>query len=218
MNKQSIRDKIDALFTDAQEGKFEDLRSFVNTIRANQTEADTRLRRAAVAFVSAWAVLFAIETGLVEEGQVASFKIAKIKQLMLAGPPLLGLLSYSLLSSSAASQYLLTIMSRCYKNLLPKAHELGLEYLLPSPNVVGVERYFKRSIMVPWLNTISSIWTRFLEILLVIGPIVGISHVSYMLWKSGLFTWILVIISILVGILFWIRGIFLIRSARELEE
>jgi hypothetical protein len=202
-----LQDRIDTAFHGAESsGQLQDLRVFLHALRENHVLADSSLRRPAVTFTISWFVFTAIGLGLVEEGQLATFKISKVKNLLVMGPPLLGFLSYKLLIVAAAFRHLMLASSRCYKRLLPELHSENLEYLLAPPGIIGIEQHLEHLAKSALLNKMTSLWIFLLGVVTVLVPLIAIIYVSHVLWHESGIGRPLSVASIFTGLIFWIRG------------
>ena len=135
-------------------------------------EAEKFARRDMGLLIIAWAVFYLVAAGLIEEGQIANFKIVKLKIILVAGPPIVGLF-YFLTLYQLAAHHLVLAIGRCYKHLLPSAYENDLEYLLPHPSFRSIEVYLEGQASSHRLRKLHSLWLRVLAYLTTLLPLTG---------------------------------------------
>ena len=205
---KKITEKIDELFTDIAPDRQEEIKSLLVNMHANLCDSGKSFHHSFVAFIVLWAVFYLIGNGLIQEAELFSLKVGKITTLTIAGPPILGGLFYSMLSSLAATEYLMSAISRVYKHVLPKVYSLDMEYLLAPPTFFNVERFLNGEATSKWLNSFTEGWIVGLAIVPLLGTIAALVHVSYLLWVNAPFSKYLMIASIFTGAVLWIRGLF----------
>lgn len=170
-----IYSEIDNVF-ECSEGKTEELREFVEVLRQNQSEAEKSFRRALILFFLAWGVVFFIGAGLVTEATLVSVKISIVKDILIVGPIVLGFISYSIASSAAMVGHLFCALSQSYKHILPEVYTQDLEYLLPPPTVITVERHYAYSSKNKFGKFLSEKFVSSLGLLIVLLTASGILH------------------------------------------
>jgi hypothetical protein len=218
MSKKTIQKKIDALFEHDVEAHKDEIKSFVETIQTNYSEAEQLFRRAFMSFLLFWTAFYAIGSGIISEGEIVSLKVSNIKTLLIAGPPVMSALYYFLSASGSAAMYFNGALSQIYKHILPKAYELNLEFMLAPPTIFSVELLLEGQSSYRWLNRIGYAWRFILLHLIFFGAIIPIGHVSYLMMASGTSSWYLRIFSLVIAIILWLRGLFLFITSLESTE
>ncbi len=188
----------------------------VEQLHQQYVESARSLRRFVLVFLLVWAAGYLISAGIVEEGSVASFKIDKVKHLLLGWPPMIGALGYLLAVSIAAEGLIARALSQCYRHLLPKASELELEYLLLTSTFFGVERFVDEP---RWgLRHFRKIWLLAIMFFLLFAPFFALGHVSYLLWLDGSWGCFASGMSVAAGLVFWLRGFTVMLAALRISK
>lgn len=206
MAQKTIEDKIDALFEARMDSGTDELKDYLEGLHCAHGQAEVSFRRVYATLLLAWAVSWLIGGGFIEEGQVASFKITNIRNLMPFCPPLVGPISCPCFAYLATIVYLMPAISRCYAHLLPNAEEFKLHCLLFPPTFRSIELVLRSESDVLWLNKLSEAWLIFLAICFVLLPLAAVIHVSYLMRSTGLFSTLWCILSVVVASVFWVRG------------
>lgn len=183
-------------------------RELIKHLHTNLCQADNAIHHAFISLLSLWAGFYLIGSGLIQEAGYLSLRVSRITTLIIAGPPILGGISYSLWTSMAASEYLMTAISHAYKHLYPKVYELDIEYLLAPPTFINVERALSQEASTRWLNWSTRAWIMVFTIIIALGSLGAIAHISYLLWLAAPFNLYILLISIVVGHVLWLRGVF----------
>ena len=130
MGEKTIVERVDDLYKGYPGDQPQQLDAFLSQIHTLYSDAAKRMRQHLLLILLLWGVGYLIGAGIVEEGQVAAFKVGKVESLLVAWPPLLGVISYLLSTAVMAEGTLQRVMSRAYKHVLPKVYEHDLQYLL----------------------------------------------------------------------------------------
>ncbi len=128
-----IENKIELLFSKHKEDKPDELRTFVGQIQEQARNADRSVRWHLFVFLLAWGLGYLIGSGIVVEGEIASFKIGDVRNLLIAWPPLMGGISYLILTSWTMSTLLISALSSAYEHYLPGAWRYKLDNIMVAP-------------------------------------------------------------------------------------
>ncbi len=206
MAKNTITERINELFQTDIVDKTNEIKFLLERIHTNLVEAEQQVRRAVILLWLFWAVFYAISSGIVEEGQIASFKVQNVKVLIISGPPIMGVLLYFLLSSLGASVFFRHALSYMYKNLLPKAVELDLHNLMAPPTTLSLEMYVDADSVDGFLGFINFGFSILLLAVFLFLSIAIVCHVFYLVWSTDIFSTSVRIYSLGVGLFFSLRG------------
>lgn len=217
MKPKTIEARIDALFASG-EGTLGRIPAFVDVLLRNQAEAEKFARRDMGLLILAWVVFYLISAGLIEEGQIANFKIVQLKAILVAGPPIVAALFYFFALHFRASSHLVLAIGRCYQYLLPSAYENDLEYLLPHPSFRSIESYLNGKTSSHRLGKLHSLWLRILSYLTTLLPLIALYHVATLMWMNSGLHWVVRAASIAVGFVFFVRGLLALLDFMGLEE
>lgn len=205
-DSEDIKARIDSFFDAVADKEADRVSSFVDKLFESYCKADQSAQRQTIGFMLAWAVLFAIDSGLVSEAQITSFKIENVRYLLIIGPPILGLLAYTLSAAWFASVNLGAATGRCYKHLLPEAHNLDLELLIGPPTALRVERTL-RSKEGKIHHAAGAIMFILTLTFCVLGMLAAIAHAALIVWNLGALPSIVRATSVGFGLVFWIRSV-----------
>jgi len=215
MDSLTIRQKIDALFTNQDRVSSEEIRALQAVIQENYRRAVEQTKKGTAAFIVSWVTFCAISIGVVSGGTFGSITIGQVKSLLLAAPILLGWLFYYTTLSLTAAGYLRAAMTQIFKYSFPEAHSLGLDRLLLTPTMFGTEYYMRQQSSLRWLNRVSSFWLISLRIGIVLGGALLFVHGTAAMWFDAPFNGSWLTLVTVVGSVCWIRGFLLLVTLIE---
>lgn len=159
-----------------------------------------------------------IGAGLIEEGQIAGFKMVQLKTMLVAGPPIVGALFYFLELYIQTAAHLVLAIGRCYKHLVPMAYANDLEYLLPHPSVRSIEQYLAGQTSSHKLGNLHSAWISVINQSATLLPLLALYHVATLMWTNSGLHWAVRATSIAVGVVFFFRGSLVILDFSGITE
>jgi hypothetical protein len=218
MSRPTLTAQIDACSATLSPESLDDWRIVVYKLQENHAEASKNSARYGGLLILAWATFYSVGIGIVTEGQVSSLKFPNPKMLLIAAPPLLGLLFYLWSSAMNSANLLALAFSESFKCILPEMYKRNLEYLLLSPSIWTVETVLEKEAEEAWINRFQDAWRDGLMIAAVIGSFAAVIHLSTVLWRVNVYHPASVTISVLVGLVLWLRGFVMARVANRMRN
>ena len=215
MTEKKIADRIDEIFQVHNEEKPEELRLFTSRLESNLAEASKLVLRRLAVLLILWVICLSIDAGIVEEGQVASFKIGTLQPILYVFPILLGGQYFLLLSSLALVWMNREAVNFAYKNMLPKVYELDVEYLLHHPNFITLSEFTGLNLPSGLAGKIAGKIAELSIFFVLFGGLAFLVHASWLVASSDLIPNLAKWISISVGGFFAIGAVLNLHIANE---
>ena len=216
MEKQTIEDRITRVL--GENPSRDDVVLLLERLHSTESECEKSVRRNLLYIVVLWAVAYAIAAGMVEEGQIASFKVEKVQALLIVFPPLLAAFMYALCVAISGAIFRLGAITQIYKKLLPKLVDENLVNILVPSTFATHERFLSRVVSSRFDKAISTYWTGVLTWFLLFGSLAAAIHVSYLLWVTSEWPWYIAVVSIGIGAIIWARALILMATLDDLVE
>jgi len=207
--------RVDEFFDTIQPNDSEWVKLLLEQLQTRRMECDRAAYRSCTMLIIIWLLSIAVGVGLVEEGTIASFKVAQVKILLVLSPVAIAFFSYTFATTYGRALNLSHVFTRSLKNILPSAYDLGLVSLLSPPTLLGIERSLAKQTESTTLKNINTVWYTIIFLLVVLGSLGALWHVCYLLWQAKVCASLFVVLSSIVGVLIWIRGLLvLVQSYR----
>ena len=204
---KSIAVRIGHVFEGASEKQQEELRWFLDALRANLVDASRALARTAFLLVFAWVCFFAMSVGLVQEVGVGGLKISQISTLLVAGPVIVGFLAYRIGVLLVAEDQLFEAISEVCRYIAPELHKQGLQDWVAPPTFFAIERAVISSEPKGWSGKLAMAFALTVGISFLVLPGIAFAHVVYLLFMYGDVALPLSIAATSIGIIFMVRGL-----------
>lgn len=207
-----INESVDRLFEDDDAVQREDRRNFLNQLHVNYSRALASRNRLMIGIGVVWFIGYAISGGLITEGEIVSFKVENLDRTLIFIGPLIGVMSYVLMSTINLMHLLKSAIIRSYKHLLPVAYELDLDLLTVEFDFTHGEVIFEDQTQK--LNTaLSNVLKVLLTLSVALVPLIAILQVGgAMALRNVPHATVGAAASSLIGVLFWLRGMSLILT------
>ena len=207
---------IDALIAAELPEHPDELRTFFEQIREKYDESIRATTKYFVLVQLAWVMTYAIATGKFGENS-SLWGIPLSPKMLMISPFLIGILTYLLLSSMAASVILWEVVSHGVRHTLPSAWQGGLDCLLAPPTFSSIERIFEPARP----SKFSYVWFALITLLIFFGAIVALGHTIFLVFSlrsevcslGSKVCLVITFCSALLGLIAWLRGLLLATKA-----
>lgn len=205
-----IIESVDRLFQGDEATQREDRRNFLNQLHVNYSRALASRNRLMIGIGVVWFIGYAISGGLITEGEIISFKVENLDRTLIFIGPIIGVMSYVLMSTINLMHLLKSAILRSYKHLLPVAYELDLDLLTVDFDFAHVETIFEDQAQK--LNTaLSNVVKVLLTLSSALVPLIAILQIgAAMAMRDTPHAALGAAASTLFGALFWLRGMSLV--------
>lgn len=202
---KQIADKFDEFLEVELRAHPEEVDRFFERVLANYDEAIKTATRFLLLMIAAWFVTYAIHMEWIT--QIEWLGITFNRQMTIASPFLIGLLSYQMQSALAGAVALWEAISRRLRYTLPTAWKHQLDDFLAPPTFSNVERMLEPEIAREKFSVCSRGWFIIVTITMFVGSIGGVIHAAALLIypsRAAHLAWITA--STAFGLLAWARG------------
>jgi hypothetical protein len=206
-----VANKIDALLAES-DVRPEQIDSFFELVQSNYAEA---IRTASFYFLwmlAAWLLTYAIATRVIDKIELLGIELNP--KMIVVSPFLIGLLTYGLLSALAGAVVLWEAVSRRVFKMSPTAWHASLDDLLAPPTFSNVERMLEPG-RKNWVQLgLSRGWFVLVTLMMFGGSVTALGHTTVLFFTTrDQVHWAFGLVSCLLGLIAWGRGIVLFRSA-----
>ena len=206
MAERTIEQQVKKLMTGLTSDQRPYLESFLAGLADRQSKAESAFVSGLFLFGGLWAASYLVSKGFVDEVTRGGLKLSHVQDLLIAVPPILGFVSYSLSAALTAAMVLEEVVEKIYVEALPTLGETTLKTLFWSHTFIGVEQHdvvTTRSTLEDVLSTCVRGGIVFFCWLLSLVAIIHVVHLAnnmnhWPLWAP--------VLSGAVGCLFWFRG------------
>jgi hypothetical protein len=204
-----VSDAIDQLFTTELSPHEAELKQFFDRIREKYDESIRATTKYFVLVLFTWVVTVGIAFNFITE--IAWLGLTLDAKMLVISPFLIGMLTYLLLSSMAASVILWEAVSNSIRYTLPSAWDLGLECLLAPPTFSNIERMLEPARP----SKLSVLWFALITFLMFVGTMGALFSSAYLALRSvdGIWRTVLCFLSALLGLILLLRGLSLSTKA-----
>jgi hypothetical protein len=208
-NPNLVSDAVDQLFTTELPDHTEELKKFFDRIREKYDESIRATTKYFVLVLFVWLVTVAIGFNFITK--IAWLGLELNSSMLLVSPFLIGMLTYLLLSSMAASVILWETVSNSIRYTLPSAWDLGLECLLAPPTFSNIERMLEPTRP----SKLSVVWFALITFLMFVGTMGALFSSAFLALRSvgGVWRTVLCFLSAFLGLILLLRGLSLSTKA-----
>jgi hypothetical protein len=202
-----IETNVDKLFAEKDSLSSECLDHLLQRLFENHKSATDTLRKGLLALFAFWAVFFLIGSGTIAEGQILSFKVTQVKNLLIAAPIVAGIVYYRVVSAYATIVISRDVIQSVYRHAFPKLYSSGIEQLCFPHSLIDHERAMHNLTKNVLIKNVGSVIPAIMY--LVISVVLGVGsllHLSFLLVAEGAVAPLLAWSSIALGAVFTIQG------------
>lgn len=215
---KKLINSVDSIFEAHGNDNIEELKYFISKILEETKLIENSIRRNFTIILSLWAVGYLISSGIVVEGSFGSFKINKVHSLLIAWPPMVGALAYMTILGASAAAIMCKVLSRAYKNLLPKVYETDFDNILTASTFIGAERTVELIERDKWYQNMNKNWIAVVTATILFVPFVSFFHLSFVIFFLDDVNKIIFTISFILGLVFILRaGALIVAVARAMD-
>lgn len=217
MAKIQIYSKIDNFLNQISDEKAPFPKDLVAQLNTNAAEADKTTLWNILALILAWFASFGIGIGMIDEGSLGPFSVARLQDGLITMPILIGIFHYGFASSGLQSMIYRRFINEIYARFYPQLSNHNLDTLLihPAPFVTSERIINVFGIKNKGSKTHEGLWFKILVLSLFLLPLVAFIHVSIIFWSNGTWFWLMRATSVLIGIMFILRGYYILALEKE---
>jgi hypothetical protein len=211
----TIEEAIDDVFEQDAKGNPDAMKAFVDRLHESQRYAATSMYRRTFLVLLLWLAGYLIATGVISEAEMAGLHANgdHLASLLPVFPIAIGFVAYELVCAVQARDVTRAALGRCYWHALPTAWSHDLERLLDPHTYLDVEAVY--DVAIESENALQKVMANVLRMLVAIiasvGPAIAIGHLTYLGWRTAhTIGNVLLGASALLGVLFWLRAMFLV--------
>jgi hypothetical protein len=202
----TIQEQVEHAFNNLDDKQFQLAQSFIAGLFDRLANAERAAAKGFVLFLSAWAIIYLIANGSVNEANIGGMKLSNLKNLLIVGPIILGYLSYVFSAALATTLILEGTIRECYSKFIPKLGETKLDTLVSSHTFIGAEEQdvlTTRTWVESFLGTFILVCIVLFSWVASLGAII---HVTRMLFHLSLWPKAVIVGFFIAGTVLWLRG------------
>ncbi len=139
--EQTVEKKIGKIL--GEDPDRDDAILILEKLHSAESDCEKSARRAFLYIFVLWAMAYAISGGIIEEGQIASFKVGKVKALLIIFSPLIAVFTYAFSVAANGAVLRLRAITEIYRKLMPRVVDNNIVDLLVPSTFMSHERFYQ---------------------------------------------------------------------------